>query len=277
MSNSNSSKNNKFTYGKTLLEGLSHIINGIRGENITYNKLIENTNIFLSNEFNRKTNEGAIIKENFIKYLKILKKLYEYHVHYENLLNKYGEEYQNELQSLKKTNIKSNNGKELNSKEIYKKILYILIRQKRKVKRKLNKMESMINGPFQISSVKNYTSLDRAFSSNKNFPGINFNEKTKEAYLKKIKSWISDEKILKKIDMNIKESVKILKELKKEINEQYVNIENNASNAARNAASNAASNAARNAVSNSARNAARNAASNAASNLARNAARNGNN
>ena len=77
-----------------------------------------------------------------------LRELYEYNIHYENLLKKYGEEYGNELQSLKKTNIKSNNGKELNAEGIRDKIFKMLFRQKQKGIKLFNKMTAIISGPF---------------------------------------------------------------------------------------------------------------------------------
>jgi len=177
-----SNVNSKFDEGKIMLKGLTALIN-LTKENNSYNKLEQNTNEYLKYEFKlHKTNNerseakttAKNIKDSFMKYLKILRYLYEYNVHYENLLNKYGEEYGNELQSLKKTNIKDKSGKELNSKRIHDKIFEMLVRQKQKGIKLFNKMTAIIYGQFNNFNDKSYETLARTFSNNKQFPAINF-------------------------------------------------------------------------------------------------------
>jgi hypothetical protein len=236
---------NKLDQGKITLEGLTALIN-LKKEDNSYNKLEKNTEEYLKYEFKKHNtnterreakNKAKIIKNSFMKYLKILRYLYEYNIHYENLLKKYGEEYGNELQLLKKTNIKDKNGIELNSKGIRDKIFKMLVRQKQKGIKLFNKMTAIISGPFLNFEEKNYETLARTFSNNKQFPAINFNEtpKNKEAYLKKIRAWVSEHgnrsKLSKNIDINIKNSIKDLISLKKRINSLYINLEENANNA----------------------------------------------
>lgn len=239
--------NSKFDEGKIMLKALTALIN-LTKENNSYNKLEQNTNEYLNYEFKKhNTNnerskaktKAKNIKDSFMKYLKILGYLYEYNIYYENLLNKYGEEYGNELQSLKKTNIKSNNGIELNAKGIRDKIVKMLVRQKQKGIKLFNKMTSIIHRQFNNFTEKSYETLARTFSNNKQFPAINFKNtpKTKEAYLEKIRDWVSEHcnklKLSKKIDTDIKKAVKNLKNLKKRINNSYINLEKKANNATR--------------------------------------------
>ena len=207
-------------------------LSNIEKNNTTiYNLLKENTNKYLGNNFNSKANDAESIKDNFYKYVKILKLLYEYNIHYEKLLKKY-EEQDNIL--LKKRPITDNNGTELNSIGIRKKILEILVKQKRKIKKIFDNMETKISGHFTNLTDNDYDTLLKAFSKNKHFEKINFNsiKKNKKLYLDEIRKWIISQrgKTLKNIDLNIKNLLKDLRNLKTEINRQYPNNLNNHNN-----------------------------------------------
>jgi hypothetical protein len=214
------------------LNNVGRDLSNIEKNNTTiYNLLKENTNKYLGNNFNSKANNAKSIKDNFYKYVKILKLLYEYNIHYENLLKKY-EEQDNIL--LKKRPITDNEGTELNSIGIRKKILEILVKQKRKIKKIFDKIETKIRGNFTNLTDKDYSTLVKAFSTSNHFNKINFNsiEKNKKTYLDEIRKWIISqrEKTLKNIDLNIKKLLKDLRNLKTEINRQYANISNKPTN-----------------------------------------------
>ena len=119
-----------------ILENLSIKINEIKG-NIPYKKLVENTNKLLTNTFNKKNKISSNrIKENFIKYINILKHLYKYNIYYEKLLNLHKDDmmYTNIINKYKKT-ISTKNGNELNAKKIRNKIIDILDKKKQKVEK----------------------------------------------------------------------------------------------------------------------------------------------
>jgi hypothetical protein len=249
--------NNAYINGKHTLIDLSKYINLIMSNNTTYNKLIQNTETYLSNTYTKNTKNASTIKENFMKYIEILKKLYEYNVHYENLLKKYGEKYKNELQSLKKTNIKNNKGKELNAKKIRDKIFEILIKQKLKVRGFLTKIKSKINTFFENLSNEKYDSLKKfkkiinnqnikstlrssehqneykntvkSFSTIKKLLGITFNKAgTKQEYLNMISN--EQQNKINKINSDIMKSLTSLNRIKANINNLYINNENVNSN-----------------------------------------------
>ena len=208
------------------LNNVGRDLSNIENNNTTIYKLLNsNTNKYLDNKFNSKASDAESIKENFYKYVKILKLLYEYNIHYENLLKKYGD--QEDILSLKKRPITDNKYIELNSMGIRTKILEILVKQKRKVKHIFDKMETKISGNFRNLTDNDYDTLVKAFSKNKHFEKIKFNgiKKNKKLYLDEIRNWIISqrEKTLKKIDLNIKKLIKGLVNLKTKINRQYPN------------------------------------------------------
>lgn len=244
--------NNAYINGKKTLIELSKYINSIMGKNTTYNKLIQNTETYLSNTYTKNTKNASTIKENFMKYIEILKKLYEYNVHYENLLKKYDEKYKNELQSLKKTNIENNNSKNLNAKKIRDKIFEILIKQKLKVRGFLTKIKSKINTLFEELSNEQYDSLKKfkkiinnqkvksrlllpehnneyiksvkSFSTIHKLLGITFNKAgTKQEYLNMISN--EQQNKINKINSDIMKSLTSLNKIKANINNLYINNE----------------------------------------------------
>ena len=217
MSSAVNSSRNMLTYGKTILKLLSNLIN-ITKEATEYNTLVRNANNFLMYEFKRNNTKA---KNNFIKYIKILNLLYQYYIHYENLLIKYDEKHFSNL----KLNIKNNNGKNLNADGIYKKIYIILVRHKLKLRSGLTKMIE-ITTEEKIWSERAYNRVAKTFSTNKVLSKINFSNtpKTKEHYSKKIRNWVSEQNnVVQKIDNNIKQSLDSLNKIKSNIDELYKN------------------------------------------------------
>jgi hypothetical protein len=222
MSSAVNSSRNMLNYGKTTLKSLSDLIN-LTKEATEYNTLVRNANKFLIYEFKR-NNTNA--KNNFMKYIKILKLLYQYYIHYENLLKKYDEKNISEL----KLNIKNNNGKNLNADGIRRKIYEILVRHKLKLRSGLTKMRE-ITTEEKIWSERAYNRVAKTFSTNKVLSKINFSNtpKTKEDYSKKIRNWVSEQNnVVQKIDNNIKQSLDSLNKIKSNIDKLYKN--NNTNN-----------------------------------------------
>jgi hypothetical protein len=146
MSNAVNYPNNMLKHRKNILTGLSGLIN-ITKNATEYNVLNSNTNKYLENNFNRNANGAESIKDNFYKYIKILKLLYEYNIHYENLLKKYAE--QEDILSLKKRPITDKENIELNSVGIRKKIIEIYTKQKLKLRRLLTKIADIMIEKFK--------------------------------------------------------------------------------------------------------------------------------
>lgn len=144
-----------------ILENLSKKINEIKG-NISYKNLINNTNKLLT-----KNESSESIKENFNKYIKILKHLYKYYIHYENLLEKYKEDitFCKFLKGLYNKKIKINDN-ELNAKKIHAKIFEILIKQKLKVRKLLNNILDKIIEKFNSVSDDEYIKIIKKYSKN---------------------------------------------------------------------------------------------------------------
>lgn len=222
MSSADNSSINMLKFGKTTLKSLSDLINLTQGAT-KYNTLVKNANKFLIYE-SKRNNTNA--KNNFIKYIQILKLLYQYYIHYENLLKKYDEKYISEL----KLNIKNNDSKNLNAERIRKKIYEILSRHKLKLRSGLTKMREIINEEKTWSET-DYNRIAKIFSTNKGLSKINFSNtpKTKEDYSKKIRNWVSEQNnVFQKIDENIKQSLDSLNKIKSNIDQLYKN--NNTNN-----------------------------------------------
>jgi len=154
-----------------ILDNLSKKINEIKG-NIPYNKLVENTNKYLNKTYTKKTNEGSIIKENFIKYINILKHLYKYYIYYEKLLTKYkgNTNHFNEIlkQSYKKK-VSNNSDNELNAEKIRNKIIDILDKKKQKVRKLLDNLTEKIMENFKSLSEEEYYGIKKKYSKNNKF------------------------------------------------------------------------------------------------------------
>ena len=127
MSSANSFNMKNFESSTLSLKGLSAIITQIKERNKSYANLIKNTDEFLNYNFDKSNTkeEKKRKKSNVIKYIQILKELYKYNLHYENLLKKYGEKYEENLKSLKNNHMKDINkrNKYLNSEKFFKKYL----------------------------------------------------------------------------------------------------------------------------------------------------------
>ena len=170
MSSANSSNMKMLNFGKTALTGLSMLINQIKERNKSYNTLIKNTEEYLN--YNVKNNNESKTKEekkqeknrkksNVIKYIQILKQLYLYNIHYENLLKKYGKEHREQIKLLKNRNMTDKGineiNKNLNSEEILQKILEIVAKLQRKSFNIFNKLKDIVpryfkNIPNEVSS-----------------------------------------------------------------------------------------------------------------------------
>jgi hypothetical protein len=242
MNNVNSFSNNAYTHDKQTLIQLSQNINSIMGANTTYNQLIKNTEQYLNNKYTKRNNQDSIIKNNFLKYIGILRKLYEYNIHYENLLRKYGEKYKNDLELLKKNAIKYNEFKELNAKKFFSKILKILTYEKLKVRKLLTKIKSSIEESFNkltnenydslkkfkninqknLKNTKEYKNLAKSFEKFYKVYGIKFNEAiNKRNYLYMITE--KQQNKINEINGYITKSVERLNKIKNDINKLYKN------------------------------------------------------
>jgi len=215
MSSADNSSRNMLTYGKKTLKALSDLIN-LTKEATEYNTLVRNANKLLMSEFKR---NNTNTKNNFMKYIKILKLLYQYYIHYENLLKKYDEKNISEL----KLNIKNNNGKNLNADGIRRKIYEIFVKHKLKLRSGLTKMREIINEK-KIWLEKDYNRVAKTFSTNKGLSKINFRKtpKTKEGYSEKIRNWVSEQNnVFQTIDKSIEQSFVSLNKIKSNIDKLY--------------------------------------------------------
>lgn len=210
MSSANSS-NSKLNFGKSALRGLSMLITQIKERNKSYANLIKNTEEILNYNLEKKNKtktkeEKNQKKSNIIKYIQILKQLYKYNIHYENLLKKYGEKHREMLKSLKNKNMTdigiNEINKNLNSEEILQKILEIVAKLQRKSINIFEKLKIIVPRYF------------------KNIPNEESNK------IKKFRTNITNRRgmeISTGLTNNISKLVNDLNKNKKDINELYKN------------------------------------------------------
>jgi hypothetical protein len=152
-----------------ILTDLSSKINEIKG-NIPYNKLVENTKIYLNNKYKKRNNKESIIKNNFSKYINILEHLYKYYIYYEYLLTKYKgdkNQFNDILKQLYKKKISNNSDDELNAEKIRNKIIDILDKKKQKVRKLLDNLTEKIMKSFKSLSEENYNHITNYKNKNK--------------------------------------------------------------------------------------------------------------